>query len=152
VITKFLWHNFFERHFFLYVLIGAITFCVDMGGFLTFIYVFKIYRPLSASMAFLLGLVCHFSLNRYINFKSFERLIHQQARTYIFVVVINLSVTVIVIEILCGFFHVPPFFAKCAAVAVNVPISFLGHKYLTFGKGTRQFVKEHIYKFKTICK
>ncbi len=138
---------FLGRNFFLYVFLGGITFCVDMGSFLALIYLFKMIRPLSAIIAFLLGLVCHFSLNKYFNFKSFERLIYQQARTYVFVVAINLLVTVVVIEILCEFFHIPPFFAKCGAVAVNAPIGFLGHKYLTFGEGARQFVRRQIHRF-----
>jgi putative flippase GtrA len=137
------------HYFIIYLIIGTVTFFVDMGSFLTFIYLFKVYRPISSSIAFLLGLVCHFTLNKYLNFKSFERLIHHQIRTYILVVFINLLVTVIVIEIICILFRLPPFFAKCVAVAVNMPIGFLGHRYLTFGGGARQFIKRHILKITT---
>ena len=152
MIVKYLLQIFLARKFVLYLFIGGITFCVDMGSFLVFIYLFKLLRPLSSSIAFLLGLACHFSLNKYFNFKSFERVIYQQLRTYIFVVGINLLVTVIVIEILCELLNILPFYAKCAAVAVNIPIGFLGHKYLTFGEGTRKFVKEQICKFKNVPK
>jgi len=152
MIIKYLLGIFLERKFALYLFIGGITFCVDMGTFLVLIYLFNLLRPLSSSIAFLLGLACHFSLNKYFNFKSFERVIYQQLRTYIFVVGINLLVTVIVIEILCGLLNILPFYAKCGAVAVNIPIGFLGHKYLTFSEGTRKFVKKHIYKVRNVRK
>ena len=152
MIVKYLLKIFLERKFALYLFIGGITFCVDMGSFLVLIYLFELLRPLSSSIAFLLGLACHFSLNKYFNFKSFERVIYQQLRTYIFVVGINLLITVIVIEISCELLNIPPFYAKCAAVAVNIPIGFLGHKYLTFGEGTRKFVKKYMYKFKNAAK
>lgn len=120
----------------LYIAIGGITFVVDAGSFMLLLSG-GVFRPIAASIAFAIGLGCHFSLNKYFNFRNFSRRTEAQVRTYLVVAGVCWLSTAIIIEILAGMVGVRPLVAKCAAVGFNIPLGFFGHKYLTFSEGIR---------------
>lgn len=127
--------NFFE-----YIAIGGISFVVDVGLFLVLL-ALGLFRPLATSISFLSALTCHFLLNKYLNFRNFERAIKAQIRTYLIVAGFSMLLTVVIIEVLVGIFNAAPFIAKPVAIAVNIPVGYFGHKYLTFSKGIRRALK-----------
>ena len=74
-------------------------------------------------------------LNKYVNFRNHDRPVYRQAGTYLAVGFVWWIVTLTIIASLTRAFGVPPLYAKLVAVAVNFPVGYLAHRYLTFGKG-----------------
>jgi putative flippase GtrA len=73
-------------------------------------------------------------LNRYANFRRFERGIHDQARTFLAIIFFQWLVTLAVVSLLVHYGS-PVLPARLVAVALNLPVGFLANRYLTFGVG-----------------
>jgi putative flippase GtrA len=117
-----------------YLAIGGFVFCIDVGSFQTLVKA-GLFLPAATSLSFLLAVSTHFTLNRFFNFRNFDRTIVQQAGTY--VVVAGLALLIQNAAVLSGvhLFGLSPIVAKIVGIAINVPIGFFGHRYLTFGRG-----------------
>ena len=119
-----------------YLFIGGLVFVIDFGMF-RLLLLNQVYRPSAVTIAYLVGVCSHFILNRFFNFRNFERSIGSQLRTYLIVALGCWFVTIIVIEASVRGVGLSPLAAKVFAIAINIPIGFLGHRYLTFGSGIR---------------
>jgi putative flippase GtrA len=117
-----------------YLLIGGFVFCLDVGSFQALLKA-ALFRPLATTASFLIAISAHFTLNRFFNFRRFERSALAQARTYSVVAGVSLLLSIVIVEAGVRLLGLPPIVAKIIAVAVNVPVGFLGHRYLTFGAG-----------------
>ncbi|MBD3881915.1 GtrA family protein [Phormidium tenue FACHB-886] len=119
-----------------YLGIGGLVFFVDVGTF-QWLILHQAYVFLAASISYSLAVVCHFTLNKFLNFRNFERSTARQFRTYLVVVAFCWLVTLVVVEsgVRLG---LAPLTAKLIAVGLNIPLGFLGHRYLTFGSGIRK--------------
>lgn len=123
-----------------YLTIGGFVFAVDFGSFAL---VLRLGWPLLvvATLSYGLGIATHFTLNKYVNFRAHDRPVHSQALTYGAVAFVCWLTTLLIVKGTFAF-AVPYLGAyragvagKLAAVAVNIPLGFLGHRYLTFGRG-----------------
>lgn len=119
-----------------YLIIGSTVFCIDVGSFQILIR-FRALLVAAVTISYVIGVSTHFALNRYWNFRVFERSFGRQARTYIVIALAQLPITIAIVEAGVHIAKLSPLEAKVLAVAVNVPLSFLAHKYLTFGAGIR---------------
>ena len=122
------------RQLIVFILIGAFVFVVDTGSFQLML-MHRVTLALAATLAYALGVFTHFNLNRSLNFRNFERAYKNQAITYCVIVAFCYIVTIAVIEVSVRILGTSPLYAKIIAVAINVPISFFGHRDLTFGPG-----------------
>lgn len=110
------------------------------GTFVVYLTVFSILQshgiplPVASSIAYFTTPPVHFILNRYFNFRRFDRSLHDQARTYLVVIAVQWLVTLAIVDVLSAH-GVHPTIAAILAVAVNVPCGFLANRYLTFGVG-----------------
>lgn len=122
-------------HFLKYLAIGGFVFVIDAGTFQILVWR-HVPLPVGATIAYGAALVTHFSLNRWLNFRNFERTVQAQATTYATIVFFQWLITLGTIEavVLLGFL---PFVGKVVAVLVNIPIGFLAHRHVTFGSGLR---------------
>jgi putative flippase GtrA len=120
-----------------YASIGGFVQIVDIGSFRTLLIAHAV-PEIAATIAGAIAMVVHFSLNKYVNFRNHDRPVYRQAGTYLAVGVVWWVVTLAIIATLTRIFGVPPLYAKLVAVAVNFPVGYLAHRYLTFGKGIRQ--------------
>lgn len=127
-------------YFVRYVFIGGFVFMLDIGSFQGLI-VSGVYRPLATTLSYLLAISTHFCLNRVLNFRNFDRSGSSQLRTYLVVAAFSWVITMIVIEVGVQALHMTPLWAKILAVAINIPIGFLGHKLFTFGPGLRYWIR-----------
>ncbi|MGD1067921.1 MAG: GtrA family protein [Vulcanimicrobiaceae bacterium] len=122
-----------QRLLFTYAAIGTTVFALDFGVFQV-----AIVRGLPAlaasTLSYFTGAVAHFTLNKYFNFRSFERALHQQAGTYAVIIAAQWLATLLIVGI-CVAHHMPPLLARLVAVLVVLPASFFAHRYLTFGAG-----------------
>ncbi len=119
-----------------YLIIGSTVFLIDIGSFQALVRL-RALLGVAVVISYALGVTTHFALNRYLNFRVFERSMARQARTYIVIVLAQLPITVAIVEVGVHLAKLSPLEAKIVAVAANVPLSFLAHKYLTFGSGIR---------------
>lgn len=123
-----------------YVCIGGFVFVLDIGSFQGLI-VSGVYRPLATTLSYLLAISTHFTLNRVLNFRNFDRPGSSQLRTYLVVAGFSWVITMIVIEGCVRWVDMLPLHAKILAVAINIPIGFLGHRLFTFGPGLRYWIR-----------
>jgi len=119
-----------------YLIIGSTVFCIDVGSFQILIRL-RVLLVAAVTISYVVGITTHFALNRYWNFRVFERSIGRQARTYIVIALAQLPIAIAIVEAGVHLAKLSPLEAKVLAVALNVPLSFLAHKYLTFGAGIR---------------
>lgn len=124
------------RHFAIYLTIGSLVFALDAGSFVALMHAHVTLAP-AATFSYLIGLCAHFTLNRMVNFRNFERSLQGQFRTYVVVVTFCYLITMVTIEGGVRLFHLTPFAAKVLAVVINIPTGFLAHRYLTFSGGIR---------------
>lgn len=127
-----------------YVTIGGFVFCIDVGSFALFVRA-GFLLPIATSLSFLLAVTAHFTLNRVWNFRNFERTIVQQARTYVVVGAFALLVQNAAVLAGVRLFGLPAVVAKVIGIAINVPLGFLGHRYLTFGAGITATLRRHLF-------
>ncbi len=124
-----------------YIGIGGLVFVLNVGTFQLLILA-QVYRPLATTIAYVLGVACHFILNKFFNFRNFERSIAHQLKNYVVVVIFCWLVTVLVIEVCVRRLGLAPWLAQLVAVAVNIPTGFLGNYYLTFGGGVKPLLRK----------
>lgn len=120
--------------FFRYLAIGSTVFVIDVGSFQLLMRE-RVILALSATLSYGLGLCVHFALNKYYNFRSHDRAVTSQVTTYLVVAFALWLTTLAVVEIGFRVFGLTPLVSKVLAVAVNIPLGFLGHRCLTFGGG-----------------
>jgi len=122
-----------QAQFARYLVIGGTVFCIDVSTF-TFCVAHHMFLPLASTTAYFTGTTTHFLLNRYANFRRFDRAIHDQARTFAFIIFVQWLITLALISALVAH-GVLPTVARVIAIAVNLPLGFVANRYLTFGVG-----------------
>jgi putative flippase GtrA len=125
-----------------YLAIGAFVFCIDVATFAAFVDAHLIL-PAATSLSFGIATATHFTLNRVLNFRNFERTIVQQLGTYLIVAAICLAIQNAAVLVGVHLLLMPPLLAKIAGIAINIPIGFLGHRYLTFDRGIVARLRRH---------
>ncbi len=122
-----------QRQFAMYIAIGGTVFCVDIAVF-QFCISRHVVLLAATTITYVVATSTHFLLNRYANFRRFDRAIHDQARTFVVIVVAQYVLTLILMPLFVGH-GVPPLWARVTAIAVNLPFGFIANRYLTFGVG-----------------
>lgn len=117
-----------------YVATGAVVVIVDVTSFQTLLQL-HVYLPLTTTIAFVLATLVHFSLNKAWTFRVRGAPHRYQVTAYLTVLFTSFLITQIVIETAVLGFHVAPLAAKILALLVQLPVSFLGHRYFTFREG-----------------
>jgi putative flippase GtrA len=117
-----------------YLAIGGFVFILDVGSF-KLLYARGVVLSAATALSYLLAVTTHFTLNRLYNFRNFDRSLYRQARTYAVVAAFCGVIQLGLVEGLFRLLHMDATAAKAIGVIVNIPIGFLGHRYLTFGHG-----------------
>jgi putative flippase GtrA len=117
-----------------YVSIGAVVVVTDVASFQTLI-MLHVALPLTTTIAFVLATLVHFSLNKLWTFRVRGAPHAYQVAAYVTVLSASFVITQLVIEISVLAFHIIPVVAKIEALFVQFPVSFFGHRYLTFREG-----------------
>jgi putative flippase GtrA len=137
-----------------YASIGGFVTCVDFGSFALFL---RTGMPLLAvvTASWAIAIVTHFSLNKYINFRAHDRPAHHQMANYAVVAGATWLTTAAIVKVAVAV-GASPLLGKVIAIAVNVPIGFLGHRYFTFGRGilatARDVFSKRDYIERDVCK
>lgn len=125
-----------SKHLALYAAIGSFVFVLDTGSFQLLMNA-HVTLAVAATFAYVFGVCAHFTLNRTLNFRNFERSLQGQLSTYLVIVACCYCISLGVIEAGFRLLHLTPLAAKVLSVAVNIPIGYVGHRYLTFSGGIR---------------
>lgn len=129
-----------------YLLIGAVVFFLDMGIFTTLVHA-NAFLWIATLFAYSVAVCAHFLLNRYLNFRNFDRNLGNQLVTYLTIVSFSAVLTLAIIEFSVHWLGLTPIVSKLIAVAVNLPVGFLGHRYVTFGPGLRATAMRFFKRF-----
>lgn len=117
-----------------YLLIGGVVFGIDLGCF-TLALRSRLPLPVATSVAYLIGVSTHFTLNRWFNFRNFDRSVASHARTYATVVAVEWVVTVAVVQLAVTIGRCTPIVGRIVAVLVDLPLGYTAHRYVTFAGG-----------------
>lgn len=123
-----------------YIVVGSTVFCIDVGSFQLMVQS-RALLWVAVIASYLLGVVVHFSLNKYWNFRDHQRTVAQQAGTYLFIAAGQLITTLAIVEAGVHLLGLSPLESKVLAVFINVPLFFFAHKNMTFGPGIRNTLR-----------
>jgi putative flippase GtrA len=116
----------------MYVFIGVFGVLLYMG--LLWCFVRAGMPPIPAfTLSYVIAVSVTFLLNRYLNFKSFERAIHKQAGVYVVITVLNYLIMIAVEAVGIGPLRLSPMMAYMLSIPVNLPVAYFAHRFLTFG-------------------
>jgi putative flippase GtrA len=116
-----------------YLLIGATVAVVDFSVFQLGV-THHVQVLVASTISYFTGTTTHFLLNRYVNFRRFDRAIHDQARTFVVIIFAQWIITLAIIDLMVSH-GAWPAAARATAIVVNLPFGFLANRYLTFGIG-----------------
>ncbi len=111
---------------------------------------FGVNRVLALGISYTVAVSAQFVLNKYCNFRAFDRTVVQQARTYVVITAIVYAVSIPIIEITVRFLHLGAMVGLLFTVPICLPIGYLGNRYLTFGPGILGRIRErfnHMFSF-----
>jgi putative flippase GtrA len=122
-----------RRQFATYLLIGGTVAVVDFTVFQLGV-THHVQILVASTISYFTATTTHFLLNRYANFRRFDRAIHDQFRTFVVIIFGQWIVTLAIINVMVSH-GAWPLAARATAIAVNIPFGFLANRYLTFGVG-----------------
>jgi len=127
LLTSKSWHAQFLRYF----LIGVSALAIDFGLLATLV---RAQYPLTAAVIIAYGVAAafHFTFNKFWTFKSYARP-HKQILAYACIVIITGALTVLIVQYCVVMLKIPVLISKLIAVALTFPLSFIGHRRVTFG-------------------
>lgn len=119
-----------------YVLIGVLVLVVDVGG-LAILLAAGVVREGAVASSFLAAMIVQFTLNRWLNFRAFDRSVVSQAANYLAVTGANLLLTLVVVDFCVLQLHTTALAGKLLSLPLTLPFSYVAHKHVTFGAGLR---------------
>jgi putative flippase GtrA len=93
----------------------------------------KMPLPVAISVAYGISIALHFSALKYLGFKKYDGSLRQQAGTYLSVVFVYWLAIFTLVQLCVNLLHVAPVVARVLIIPFLFPLSFLGHRHLTFG-------------------
>jgi putative flippase GtrA len=123
-----------------FCIIGVLTFIIDVSILYYTTTYLKFSTQLGTSIAFVITLIFHFTLNKIINFKSMQRKTIQQLRTYGIIVLLSYCSTILFMTIFVEYLSMSITISKALTVFINALWGFPAQKYLTFSSGIRKVI------------
>lgn len=115
-----------------FALVGASGYLVNLAVFAVAVHSLGLDHRLAATLAFVVAVTNNFVLNRSWTFPVSERRVHHQALRFLVVSVAGFLVNLGVLEALVVGLDVAELPAQAVAVAVAMPVNFLGNRQWTF--------------------
>jgi putative flippase GtrA len=89
--------------------------------------------PVAISAAYGISITLHFSALKYVGFKKYDGSLRQQAGTYLSVVFVYWVAIFTLVQLCVNVLHLSPVVSRVLIIPFLFPLSFLGHRHLTFG-------------------
>jgi len=115
--------------------------CVGVTGVALYMVLLQIFvhmqvRPFEAfTLSYVLAGSSQFFMNKYWNFRTFDRTVHQQFSTYAIIVLVNYAIMIAVEEAGIHVLHLSPFWSYVLSIPVTLPIGYFANRFVTFGPG-----------------
>ena len=119
-----------------FALVGASGYLVNLAVFALAVHALGADHRVAATLAFVVAVTNNFVLNRSWTFPVSGRRVHRQALRFFVVNVAGFLVNLAVLELLVVGFDVAELPAQAIAVAVAMPVNFLGNRQWTFSAAT----------------
>ena len=131
-MKKKLWHNSIPSLLYRYLIVGGVTAVVDMSFLAILFYGFQLQRQVSVTIAYVFGVMVHFTLNRNFTFRASNVFIIRQIGRYLIILIISYLLTVSVIEIGVNLFTLPILFVKAAAIVITFWVGYVLNRLWVF--------------------
>ena len=113
-------------------LVGASGYVVNLAVFAAAVHVAGVGHRVGAVLAFLVAVTNNFTWNRRWTFAIGHGNVHAQALRFLVVSTCGLGLNVALLELLITVFGIAEVPAQAVAVAVVMPVNFLGNRLWTF--------------------
>ena len=117
-----LWKD--KKSILIFLTIGALSAAVNIISFSILWNGLKINYQVSASIAYVLGVLFHFFANRHITFKSGNVHLMQQVPKYLVMIILNYFITITVIKLCVETLYLSPYLGIVIAIGTTVSISY----------------------------
>ena len=125
-----------------FVTYGSISLTALILDFVTYALALRVtILPLALACGFSVSIASHFSLNKFITFRSHSRSVVVQFRSYLIVTGTLYVIALCVIESAIRFGHANALAAKLLSIPITLPFGYLSNKYLIFGPGFTAMVQ-----------
>ncbi|MEA3229937.1 MAG: GtrA family protein [archaeon] len=125
-------NNCNTKLFSLYLVFAGIATFVDLGLLYYLTECLHVWYFYSAFLAYFAGMVIHFSLNKYLNFKNRSKKVIRQFGLFALVALVGLVLNQIIVFSLVEFLNLWYMYAKFIVVFIIMFWNFYGHKKVTF--------------------
>ncbi len=132
-----------------YILIGIAGEAILFSLFWALLVV-GVNRVVALGLSYTIAVSAQFVLNKYCNFRAFDRTVVQQAGTYVVIAALVYAVSIPIIEFSVRILHLGAMVGLLFTVPICLPIGYLGNRYLTFGPGILRSIRErlnHMFSF-----
>lgn len=117
-----------------FIFVGFLTFGINFGIFHLFYALAQLDYRVSVSLAYVITVVCHFSLHRFFTFDAAAQQFVHNVGKYLGMLGLNYLITLSVAWFVVAVLRLSPYWGVVAATAVTACTSFFVLKYFVFGK------------------
>jgi putative flippase GtrA len=119
-----------------FISVGFLTFGINFSTFHVFFGVCNWNYRLAVSLAYIITVVSHFSLNRIFTFNANQQPFVHNLRRYLYMIAINYAITLSIMGLVVDLAGLSPYLGVVASTAATASSSFFLMKYFVF-KGDR---------------
>lgn len=122
-ISQFIIHN--KKSLSLFIVIGGLTTLINFGVFTILWKFLGIYYQVAVSIAFVCGLIFHFTSNRYFTFKGHGANFWQHFKKYILVTIVNYFLTIAIVQVTVETWHLSPYWGMVFSIGATLVFGYL---------------------------
>jgi putative flippase GtrA len=119
-----------------FTVVGFLVFGVYVGCFHFFYRVMGLDYKLAVSLAYVIGVACHFLLHRFFTFGAAEQDLVHHTWKYLLMLGLNYAVSLGVVWIVVEVVKISPYFGLVASTGITAGISFFMMKHFVFDEGS----------------
>jgi putative flippase GtrA len=117
-----------------FIFVGVLTFGINFLMFHLFYGVAQLDYRISVSIAYMITVICHFSLHRFFTFNAGEQTLAHNAGKYVAMLGLNYAITLSMAWFVVEALKVSPYWGVIASTLATAGTSFFVMKYFVFDK------------------
>ncbi len=125
-------HQLMTNKFVKYVFVGGVATVVDWGSFFLTNTVFGLFYQVALVVAFTLGSITNYTLNRTLTFQSKSKKIAKQFTTHLTISVVSLVVNMGLMYVIVSIIGLSPMGGRVITTLVMLIANYFLHKNITF--------------------
>ncbi len=115
-----------------YITIGLAAFSIYFSSFYIFYDIFQLDYKLSASIAYTLTIMSHFSMHRHFTFCENKQKITHNAWKYALMLILNYIILLVAMWLVVNCFNGSPYLGIILSTAITTSANFFMMKYFVF--------------------